>query len=309
MALLKIPYIFSEILPLTAMLAMFLMNYTLGKKNELVAIWSNGISIFRMLLPISLSCLTIGIIATTLLNPVSTYLYTKYEKIESKLIDKKTSNLVISDMGIIISEQINDQRRVYIVKSLNLSKKEIRDITILETDHASNFIQRINARKGSLEDGRIVLENISLYDKDGKREQSRKLEIDTELSINNFVQGLTDPIKISFWNLHEAIENLQRAGLPYIKHQAYYYKLLFRPLLMVAFIFLASCFISRDNRSKNQFQKVALGLFIGFGTFLTQQILNNILIFNGFDPRASIALLTLIIILLSSYSILHLRMD
>lgn len=309
MIFLKLPYLFSELLPLNAMLAMFLMYYVFAKRNEMVAIWGNGISIFGIILPISFTVLTIGILTTTILNPVSTYMLAKYEKIEAKLINKKTSSLILSDMGVIIAEHYGEIKRIYVVKSLDITTGAMGHTSLIITDDDNNYIERIDAKSAKLANGYVTLKNLSIYDSDGNKKLEKKRKFSTYLSVNNFVDGVTSPDNINFWRLPEAIYNLKQAGLPIVKHQLYYYKILYRPLLMVAFIFLATCFISRDNRSRNKFYKVILGLVCGFGTFLMLQILGNIMVYNGLSPIIAMALPTLIIILLSSFAILHLRMD
>lgn len=309
MVFLKLPYLFSELLPLNAMLAMFLMYFVFTKRNEMVAIWGNGISIFGILLPISITVFMIGVFATTIINPASTHMLAKYEKMEAKLINKKTSSLILSDMGVIIAENYEDLRRIYLVKSLDIKTGDMGQTALIITDDDNNYQERIDAASAKLAENRITLKNMYIYDKDGDKRFEKLLEFPTYLSINNFVDGVTSPDNINFWRLPDAIHSLKQAGLPAIKHQLYYYKILYRPLLMVAFIFLATCFIARDNRSRNKLQKVIFGLVCGFGTFLLLQIFGNIMVYNGISPIIAMALPTLIIILLSSFAILHLRMD
>lgn len=309
MIFLKLPYLSLELLPLNAMLAMLLMNYVLSKRNEIVAIWSNGISIFKIIAPIAFTNFIIGLFAMTMLNPLSTYMLSKYEKIEAKLINKKTSNLILSHMGVIVSERFEDFKRIYLVKSLEIDKGQMANISIIVTDENNHFFERIDAKYGDIGNGNIKLRTVAMYDKDGSKKNYKKYELATSFSMDNFVEGVTAPDNLNFWKLPEAIHNLKMAGLPALKHQLYYYKILLRPFLMISMVFLASVFIARDNRSGNKLLKVIIGLFVGFGTFLSLQILGNILVYGGLSPFISIGLPTLIVILLSSYAILHLRMD
>jgi lipopolysaccharide export system permease protein len=148
-----------------------------------------------------------------------------------------------------------------------------------------------------------------MYDEDGQKTSLDKYQLPTTLSMDNFVEGIKPPHDLNFWALSDAIYNLKSAGLPIIKHQIYFYKLLFRPITMVSLILFAACFISVDNRSKSKMPRTVSGIFSGFMVYLLSQTFGNILAFSGINPMIAMTLPTLIVILLSCFAILHLRID
>ncbi len=306
---LKLPYLVLELIPLNAMLAAFLMNYSLAKRNEIFIIWGSGISIFRLLLPVLSISFLIGIFSVAILNPLSTYMLVRYETLEAKFTERKMPNLALSSLGIIISEPYEGERRIYIAKSVAVSDQKMKQVTALFANEANSFIERIEAEEAILEDSNFVLNKVSIFGKDGNRFDKEQHIIPTNLEINNLVEGVTAPDHLNFWKLPEAIHNLTKAGLPSSKHQLYYYKLLLRPLVMVAYIMLASCFMFGEMRSKNRISSLSLGVFIGFSTYLISQVVTNILAYNGISPLWSIVSPTLIVILVSNLAILHLRRD
>jgi lipopolysaccharide export system permease protein len=305
---LKLPYLASELLPLNSMLAMFLMNYVLAKRNELGVIWGSGVSVFALVAPIALAAFIVGIFTTTMLNPIATDMLVIYENMEAKLLDRKSPNLTLSNLGIIISENLDGKRRIYVAKSLAVHERKMMHVTILFADSNNNFIERLEADEAILDHGKIELRDVKIFDQHGERIDKETLSIPTTLEIENFVEGITVPDHLSFWKLPEAINNLSDAGLPNIKHKLHYYKILFRPISMVAYLFIAACFMLKDTRQTGT-SSLVLGVFIGFAIYLMIQIITNILIYKGVNVVISMALPTLVIILLSSIAILHLRMD
>jgi lipopolysaccharide export system permease protein len=305
---LKLPYLLSELLPLNAMLAMFLMNYILAKRNELGIIWGSGVSIFRLVTPIAIATLVVGIFFTTILNPIATNMLVTYENMEAKLLERKSPNLTLSNLGIIISEHLDEYRRIHVAKSLAVNEKKMMHVTILFADQNNNFIKRLEAHEAILDDGKIELSNVKIFDQYGERIDKDTLSIPTTLAIDNFVEGITAPDHLNFWKLPEAINNLSNAGLPNIKYKLYYYKILLRPISMVAYLLIAACFMLKDTRQTGS-SSLIFGIFIGFTIYLAIQIITNILIYKGVNIVISMALPTLVIILLSSIAILHLRMD
>lgn len=306
---LKLPYLLAELLPIVAMLSMFIMIFIFGKNGELSAIWSNGNSTFRILLPISTCVFLIGVFTLSVLNPIYTHMLAKYENIQSKLINHKPYNIVLSSKGIIISEKIDEFKRIYIVKSLDVQAGSMSNISTLLTDNSNNYVGRLNAKLAKLGDRSIIFSNVIMYDEDGQKTILDKYELPTALSMDNFVEGVKPPHDLNFWALSDAIYNLKSAGLPILKHQLYFYKLLFRPVSMVSLIIFAVCFMSIDNRSRSGLSRTILGIFSGFMVYLFSQTFSNILVFNGINPMVAMALPTLIVILLSSFAILHLRID
>ncbi len=305
---LKLPYLLCELLPLNTMLAMFLMNYILAKRNEIGVMCGSGVSIFTLVTPIASAVLLVGIFTTALINPIATHMLVKYEYMEAKLLERKSPNFTLSNLGIIISEHYAGERRVHVAKSLAVPEKKMMHVTILFADKNNNFIERLEADEAILDNGNIELNNVKIFNQHGERLDKGSYTIPTTLAIDNFVEGITVPDHLSFWKLPEAINNLSDAGLPTIKHKMHYYKILFRPVAMVAYLLIASCFMLKDTR-QNGANSLVLGVFIGFAVYLTIQIITNILIYQNINVVISMALPTLVIILLSSFAILHLRMD
>lgn len=233
----------------------------------------------------------------------------KYENIQSKLINRKPYNIVLSGKGVIISETIEDVKRIFIVKSLDVQKNSMENISIIMTDLNNNYIGRVNAKEGSIKTKSILFNKVTMYDDEGQRSDIATYQLPTNLSMDNFVEGIKPPHHLNFWQLPEAIYNLKSAGLPILKHQIYFYKLLFRPLSMVALVIFATIFISHNNRSKDNMSRTVLGIFLGAIIHLLAQTFANIFAFSGINSMLSIALPTLVVILLSSFAILHLRID
>jgi len=305
---LKLPYLVSEMLPLNAMLAMFLMNYILAKRNELSVIWGSGVSIFSMIIPIASATFILGVFITTIVNPISTHMLVKYESMESKLMERKAPSLTLSNLGVIISERFDGQHRVHVAKSLSVAEKKMLHVTILLADQNNNFLERVEADEAMLDNGDIRLSDVKIFDQNGDRIDKNELSLPTTLAIDNFVDGITVPDHLSFWKLPEAISNLSEAGLPTIKHKLHYYKILLRPIYMVAYLLIASCFMLKDTR-ENGTKPLVLGVFVGFTTYLAMQILTNILVYKGVNVVIAMVFPTMVIILLSIFIILHLRMD
>ncbi len=305
----KTPYLLLELFPLVVMLTTFLMHFTLTKRNELFIIWGCGISIYKAFMPIIIINFAIGIASITIFNPLSTYMLVRYETLDAKFTDRKTSYLALSNLGVMIAENYENEHRIYVAKSVVVQDNKMLNVSIFFTDNDNNFLQRIEAQKASFNDGKIIMQNVSIFASDNSRTNHAEYSIPSHLLITNLVEGVTAPDHVNFWKLPETISKLSNAGFPTLKHQFYYSKLLLKPLAIIAYIFFAICFISNDMRSKNRMHHLALGVFAGLVAYIISQIFSNILAYNGTSIMLSVFLPIMLVILGSNFAMLHWRRD
>ena len=302
----KLLYLSLEILPLICFISTLLFLHALVKSCELVSILNSGVSIWGILFPVSLSAICIGVIAITMINPVASTLLRNYEKIVSKL-ENKSHNISISDLGIMVAENYHEEGRIFIVKTVDFGVKRISDITILFTDRDNNFISRIDADSGVFEGNSLVLHQSRMLSKDGVKTVDTESKIHTNLSIKHFAKSSLGPEYISFWQLPSMILTLHKAGISVVKYQIYYYKQLFKPLMMLATVLMAGCFTQVSAERKARVKLVVVGIASGFVVYVLSEICVAILTHQGMTPIFAILCSVVGIMILSIFVILHLH--
>ncbi len=303
---LKLPYLLIEIIPLIVFISCLLFFYSLTKSNELISIFNTGTSIWKILTPVIASAIIIGAISTCVVQPIGSILISKYETIEAKLLKKRSLQATISSSGVMIAEEYGHQRRIIVARSVNTTSKELGGLTILFTDHDNNFISRIDAESASLDNEEFLIRNLLSFDANTPAKHDAMI-IPTSLSIERFIQGFVSPQHISFWDLHAMIAKLQAAGVPTARYQLYYYKQLFKPLMMMAVCFMATCFTDMRHSRTSGARAITLGLAIGFAVYLGSEIFIALLIRGGLGSAVSTLFPISAITLLSVFVILHLH--
>jgi lipopolysaccharide export system permease protein len=304
---LKVPYLTLELLPLIVMLATFLTHFLLSRRNELLMMCTSGVSIYRILMPIIIANIAIGIIGITALNPLSTYALIKYETLDAKVTDRKMPYLVLSNLGVMIAENYNHEHRIYVARSVLVQENKMLNVSVFFMDANNNFDSRIEAESVSFGNNELIMRNVYIFRHDSKVSVQNEYVLPSSLMINNLIDGVTPPDYLDFWKLPDAIMHLSQAGFPTFKHQLYYYKLLFRPLSIVGYIIFAMCFISHNNRGKNKVNVIAIGILSGIFLYLISQQLSNILAYNGLGTMLSVSIPIIIVILGANLLLLHLR--
>ncbi len=85
LSIIKIPSIINETIPFIIIIAIAFLFRNLINNNELISIRNVGKSIFDVFLPIGTAILTIGLFILVFINPLSTFLESKYDKLINKL--------------------------------------------------------------------------------------------------------------------------------------------------------------------------------------------------------------------------------
>lgn len=302
--LFKIPYLFCEVSSLCCFIATILFLRNITKQNELIILLSNGIPVWRIfIIPI---CVTFifGIIILSAISPIGTYGLKEYEKLEAKVTNAPHLNFVVSQSGIFFFEKFAGDNRIIQAKSINAKEKILSDVTVLMIDTQNNLTKRIDSPKAHLHTGSFILENPIITSKDFVQNDT-KLNLPTNLSIDNLIQTFTPPEMIPIWSLKENIEKFAKSGLAITKYQIHYYKQLFKPISMVAMAFIACWFISLNVRDNSGPRTVTIGLILGICVYFFLEMTLRVLAYSGIHPILAALLPILFIILLSNFVILH----
>ncbi len=304
----KVPYLINELSPLISFMAALLLLSRLVKYNELVTMLSSGMQFWRVLFAPVVASLCLGMVIVALVSPIGAYGLLQYERLEAKLTKKKQSGVLIAKNGISFFEEYNNYNRIVYTKSIHVATKELKDVIILFVDQENRFIKRIEAPKLVLENNTFKLINAAvLQDQDENTQVYQRLDIPTNFSINSLAGSVVLPELVSVWNLPSTIAEFAKSGLPILNYQLYYYKQLFKPLMMVATVMMACCFTRLGQRDNFYKTMLALALVFGFATYSGVEIILKILAYQGLDPMLAVLLPIMLIILVSNFIVLHIH--
>lgn len=265
-SLLKLPYLISELLPLIMLIALIFLYENLSKKNEIVVLFSGGISVWKMLQPILFISFLLSIIGITVLQPFGAKNLNKQTNLEKKYSNQSNNKVIgLSDSGIYLFEQINDQKRVISASYIYVDEKKLENISILFFDINNNFKYRIEAKEAVLED-KVINFSSDAYKimENGKAYHAIEDQVTTTLDLDTIIKRFESPETISFWSLQELSKNLTNSGINAERFINYYYKLLYRPIYGIAIILLATCFLSVNPRARYGIKSVGVGIIVGF---------------------------------------------
>lgn len=269
-----------------------------------MTILSGGIHIWRIIVIPVFATIFLGGILITICGPIGIVGLQKYESLVSKLTKNRQNNLVISKSGLLFFENYQDDKRIIQAESIDLIHNQLNNINILFLNNDNSFLKRIDASHASLINGNFKFTSARIFDQQNYQ-QVENIDISTNLSINNLLNSFINPEMISIWDLPDVIKQLIAAGLPTSNYQVYYYKQLFKPIIMATTIILAACFFSLKQRDNSQEKLLIIGLFLGFISYCLLEILVKTLNYNGSPAFLAVLLPNICMLFLCNFVIMH----
>ena len=274
MTLLKLPEVGQLILPFAVLFSGIFTFWRLNRTSELYVMRAAGLSALQFTLPLIFAAFCIGLIATTVINPISSVLLAKFEKMEDRYI-KKTGNLIsVSKNGVWLRQNNPDGGYSLLnAAKLNTQRWTLKDIILIEFDDDNNFIRRIEAQNGKLETSAWVLERGDIYTQTPIATPFEVMNIKTDLTPQDILDTFSTVENVSFWKIPEFIKTLKETGFSTERLEVHYQSLIARPFFFAAMILLAATVSLRPSRQGGTTKMVILGVAIGFLLFFTDSML------------------------------------
>ena len=282
--LLRTPSILIDAMPLVIMLAGLSTFLNLARASELVVIRSAGRSALRILLAPTALTVIIGILCTTLGNPIVSSSSKYSEEFLQNLGLKPRNFMSVTGNEIWLRETSDNKQVVIKAAQSNFEGKVLYDLTIFEFDGEDTLTRRIHADRGRLVSKNWELENVLIWTLDldapietaFKIKKQKLIKIKTSISETQILDSFSDPKAINFWKLPSFIDKLENSGFSAIRHQLFYLSEISRPLFFVAMLLIGASFALRQARFGQTGILVMLSIASGFLLFSIKRIAQSL---------------------------------
>lgn len=274
MILLRAPYSIDQMLPFLAFAAALYIFWRMNRSNELLIFRSVGASLWRIILPISLTALVVGVVNLTVFNPLSSVMQKEFEKLEKRHISKKgmKENIKVTSTGIWLSEKKGPNQVIYRTDKIDLKTLTLFNPNILIISPDNQFVERIDAKTAKIQNNKLVLQE-GWEMVAGKAAVAFK-EKTIETSLNKAtIEGMkVSRESFSFWSLPPYIALLEASGLKTLKYRMYWHSMLANALWLGAMIFLAAAFSCQLHRQGKTTLILLAGLIVGFALYFFKDV-------------------------------------
>jgi lipopolysaccharide export system permease protein len=272
MILLRTPHFLEQVLPFIVFVAGLFVFWNMNRTNELVIFRSTGISLWRLILPISLTAFTLGCFDLTIFNPLSSAMLTRYDKLERKYLSNTKEEIRIEPTGVWLTEKINQNQVIYRASQIDLSNLEFKDLNIIITSPENKFLERIDAKTGQIQEDRFELRSgWDTFTENTSCPFAQKT-IETSLNRKKIEKMKVYKNMLSFWKLPSYIDVLNASGLNSLKYQTYWHSLIASTFWLGAMVLLAAAFSCRPLRQGKTILMVFIGLIVGFFLYFFKDV-------------------------------------
>ncbi len=308
LSMLKFPSILNEILPFVTIISIAFLIRSLVNNNELISMRNLGYSILDIFKPIALSIFSIGIFFLFLLNPISVFLESKYDK-ELNNNDNNLYSIKISNNQMWIKNKIDESNYIFInIKNIDLKDMNAEKIKILLINKKSNKF--ISADKGKFNNNLFTLENVIFYNFQNERYNNLEYyDLKLNFSKENILNSIAKYKLIPFYYYFSHSKTLQKFNLYSSEIGLFYLSEVFKPVFLVVLSFVILGFTGKFQRNENFFKVLLLSIAIGFIIFLYKEVIIKLTLALSINFIFSYLLIFIIPLLIGLYQVIKIEND
>jgi lipopolysaccharide export system permease protein len=264
----NIPMILSQMMPVTFLLSTLLTFGLLSRNSEITAMKANGISLYRISLPVIILSLFVCIFAFLLSEFITPYTNQKAKYIKLIEVQKRER------LGSFKKDQIwyRGKDVIYNFTVFDPQEATLKGIRINFLDRDMNLVKRIDAREARWENGAWHFKDLVIITfPEGdfpslERVSSRIIDLPEKPADFTVVQKDTE--EMGFWELARFIEKVRSEGYDTTRYMTDLHGKIAFSLVSVILAFLGVSFSLKSERSGGIAQGIGAGIVIGFSYWI-----------------------------------------
>jgi lipopolysaccharide export system permease protein len=275
-SLYRVPQLTERIMPFCVLIAAMYCYLDLSRRLELVVARAAGMSAWQFISPALVVAFVLGILATTVYNPISAVLQERSKRHEAELFGQNLSALRGNGGTFWLSQNSNDGQAIISAKSSTDQGAGLNAVSVFTFDTVGHFKQRIEARAAILEPGTWRLLDARIYAVSILPIDQREVLLPTSLTPEQVRESFATPETVPFWELPSYISIAEHAGLGAAGYRLQFQKLLARPFLLAAMVFLAAAVSLRFFRFGGVQKMVLSGMAAGFLLYILSKVTEDL---------------------------------
>ena len=174
--ILKIPNVLINLFPFIVLFAGIVFYLKIYNHNEVISLRVMGYSNIQIILIPALTSFAIGYVIVFLIVPFSSSMLKYYEELRSQY--NETKNLVfVNETGIWILDKNEKEKNIIRIEKISKDFSALSQITIYNYDSSNNFIKRIDANDGIVNDKNWQLNKVYIITANKKNNKENYLNL------------------------------------------------------------------------------------------------------------------------------------
>lgn len=274
-ALFRVPLSLEKLMPFCILIGAMSCFLALSRRLELVVARASGISAWQFITPALLSALVLGVLATTVYNPVSADMQEQSKGMETQIF--AGGNAPAAEGANFWINQVTDDGQTVISAARSQDQGlKLTGLTVFRFDPSGPFKERIEAQEATLEPGRWVFKKVRRYGLDNPLAEEDTYTLATTLTAAQVRGSFSTPETVPFWQLPDYIRSSEKSGQATAGYRLQYHKLLARPFLLAAMVLLAAAVSLRFFRFGGVQKMVLSGVAAGFLLYVLSKVTEDL---------------------------------
>jgi len=266
--LLNIPMILSQMIPVATLLGALLSFGLLSKNSEITAMKANGVSLYRISLPVIAVSIVICIVVFLVSEFVTPYTNQRVKHIKLVEIQKR------EQLGSFKQNQIwyRGKSGIYNFSMFDPLTNTLKGIRIYLFDRDMNLYERIDAKEAKWEKEQWVFKDllVTTFPESAfpslEKISSRVIDLAEEPS--DFMTVQKETTEMSLVELHDFIRKTRSEGYDTIHYRTDMHGKIAFPLVSLILAIIGISFSMRSERSGGVAQSIGAGIIIGFSYWI-----------------------------------------
>ena len=271
---LNLPKMLLEIFPFCFFFSGMFWVIKINNTKELIVMRSSGLTIRKIIFPVFIVSITLGIFFVTIFSSLISATQKKILNIESEILNKPLNSLLVTNSGFWVKQgNVKGNDMIY-AKSLDAKTMQFNNVIVFNFNKNYEVLKRIKAKTAELREDYWLLKDTEVINNIGDISVIKNIKIPTSITKSQIKEGFSSPDSLSLWSLIPFIKMFESAGFSAKKHRYHLYKLICFPFLLASMSLLGASFnINNFSRKKSSFT-LLIGIIVGFSIFYITKIIN-----------------------------------
>jgi len=284
-SLYRVPQVTERIMPFCMLIGAMICYLDLSRRLELVVARAAGVSAWQFVMPALVVAFVLGVVATAVYNPLSAMMEERSKRFEAELFKQDAGAL--SGSNYWTSQRTDEGQAIINAKTSRDQGVNLNGVMVLTYDNDGHFKRRIEARAAVLQPGVWELQDARVNELGVLPVYYPVYRLKTSLTPEQARESFATPETVPFWDLPLYIQIAEHAGLAASGYRLQFQKLLARPFLMVAMVFLAAAVSLRFFRFGGVQKMVLSGMAAGFLLYVLAKVTEDLSKANLMHPVAA----------------------
>ena len=261
---LKIPNLLFNLFPFIVLFSGMVFYLKIYNYNEVISLRVMGYSNIQIILIPALTCFVMGYLLVFLIVPFTSSMLKYYEEIKSEY--DQTKNLVfVNETGIWIIDKNENDKNIIRIDKIDKNFSNIKQITIYNYDKDNNFIKRIDANEGVINDTNWQLSKVNIISSNNKKNSENyfnNYNYKSNIKIIELKNIYKNTETTSLLDISKEMLILEDKGYSIVDLKIRYQKLISLPIYLLAMSILSGLMIINLGKTSNYLKYGSYGVII-----------------------------------------------